>query len=337
MNDLENKIKAAIQSQKAFSIFKKPDENEIRILTDDKSGKNRFLMHSFDSKTEVSVSDSNPLIVKPSEFQISSDICPGLQPSGPVRPLNQDQYRQLVLRTVEEINKTDIRKIVISRVKIIENPNYRLFELFLRLTEMYPSALVYFWNDPKGETWMGATPELLLSKNGNRLKTVSLAGTKKPEAEWTAKEIDEQQIVTDYILDAMKDLPNLESKGPETVSAGKFQHLKSYISATAPDDLNLPELLEKLHPTPAVCGLPKKEAFDFIIQNEGYKRGFYTGYIGFENQDSSEYFVNLRCAQIFRESLSIYVGGGITADSQPDREWDETEMKSGTVLNALIS
>lgn len=337
MNELENKIKEAVQSQKAFAIFKKPDENEIRILTDDKSGKNRFLMHSFDSKTEVSISDSNQLIVKPSEFKISSDICPGLQPSGLLRPLNQDQYRQLILKTIDRIKASDVRKIVISRVKIIENRNYRLFELFLRLTEMYPSALVYFWSDPKGETWMGATPELLLSKTGNQLKTVSLAGTKKPEAEWTAKEIDEQQIVTDYILAAMNGLPDLESKGPETVSAGKFQHLKSYISATATDGLNLPKLLEKLHPTPAVCGLPKKEAFDFIVKNEGYKRGFYTGFVGFENGESNEYFVNLRCAQIFRDSLSIYVGGGITADSRPENEWDETEMKSGTVLNALIS
>lgn len=337
MNDLENKIIDAIQSQKAFSIFKKPDEHEIRILTDDKSGECRFLMNSFDSKTKVSISDSNPLIVKPSEFKISSGICPGLQPSGLLRPLNQDQYRQLILKTVEKISQTDIRKIVISRVKIIENRKYKLFELFLKLTEMYPSALVYFWNDPKGECWMGATPELLLSKNGIQLKTVSLAGTKKPESEWTAKEIDEQQIVTDYILEAMNGLSDLESKGPETVSAGKFQHLKSYISAIAHDDLNLPKLLEKLHPTPAVCGLPKKEAFDFIVKNEGYKRGFYTGYIGLENSDSSEYFVNLRCAQIFRDSLRIYVGGGITADSRPDREWDETEMKSGTVLNALIS
>jgi len=337
MNNLENKIKEAIQHRNAFAILKKPDENEIRVLTDDKSGKNRFLMNSFDSKTEVSISDSNQMIVKPSEFKISFDISPRLQPSGPLRPLNQDQYRQLVLRTVEEINKTDIRKIVISRVKIIENRNYRLFELFLRLTEMYPSAMVYFWNDPNAETWMGATPELLLSKKGNQLKTVSLAGTKKPEAEWTSKEIDEQQIVTDYILAAMNGLPDLESKGPETVSAGKFQHLKSYISATAADDLNLPELLAKLHPTPAVCGLPKKAAFDFIIKNEGYNRGFYTGYIGFEDEESNEYFVNLRCAHIFRDSLRIYVGGGVTADSQPDREWDETEMKSGTVLNALIS
>jgi isochorismate synthase len=94
-------------------------------------------------------------------------------------------------------------------------------------------------------------------------------------------------------------------------------------------------LLNKLHPTPAVCGLPKKDAFDFIIENETHDRGFYAGYIGIETQSSNEYFVNLRCARFFSDRINLFVGGGITADSRPENEWTETELKSGTIMKAL--
>ncbi|HLV50467.1 MAG TPA: chorismate-binding protein, partial [Flavobacterium sp.] len=103
-----------------------------------------------------------------------------------------------------------------------------------------------------------------------------------------------------------------------------------------PNDFDVKNLIQNLHPTPAVCGLPKKEAFDFIWENEGYNREFYTGFIGIEKENMKDYFVNLRCAQIFQNQIQIYVGGGITAESNPEKEWEETELKSGTIGNALV-
>ena len=95
--------------------------------------------------------------------------------------------------------------------------------------------------------------------------------------------------------------------------------------------------MKKLHPTPAVCGLPKKEAFEFIQENEGYDRGFYAGYLGIDSQRrTKEYFVNLRSAEFCQNQIKIYVGGGVTAESNPQKEWEETELKSGTIGNSLI-
>ncbi len=91
-----------------------------------------------------------------------------------------------------------------------------------------------------------------------------------------------------------------------------------------------------MHPTPAVAGYPKQKAIDFILENENYNREFYTGYFGFINKDkSSKLFVNLRCMQIEKKKLSVYVGGGITKDSNPLNEWQETEDKSKTLLSVL--
>lgn len=333
MLDFSSKIQNAVQNRLSFVIYRKPNQNHINLLVNDRSGNNRFLLHSFDSSIESSISDAHPLSLPADEFNF--DLPLPLQAAIPLNKINQHDYEKLIQSTIHKINHSDISKIVISRINSVENQNYHLFRSFSRLLAHHPTALVYIWHEPEGETWMGATPELLLSHSAEGLKTVSLAGTKVPEAEWTPKEVEEQQIVTDFILDAMKTCPDVKFSRPQTIQAGRFQHLKTYISAGIPDKFDLKELLNKLHPTPAVCGLPKKDAFDFIIENETHDRGFYAGYIGIETQSSNEYFVNLRCARFFSDRINLFVGGGITADSRPENEWTETELKSGTIMKAL--
>ncbi len=332
--NFSNKLQQAIQNNLPFAFFRKPKEEQICLLVNDHSGKNSFLLHSFDSKTEKSISDENPLSISQNELNVDFDLI--LNPAKEFVPIKQEEYEKLIQQTIHKIQNSGIDKIVFSRIKQIDNEKFKLFTSFKNLALNHPNALVYLWHNPNEETWMGATPELLLSVNETEVKTVSLAGTKSPESDWTEKEFDEQQIVTDYIASCFSGLNNLKITEAETVQAGKLQHLKSYISAKIPENFDLQNLLGSLHPTPAVCGLPKQEAFDFIVRNEGYEREFYAGYIGIENEVSKEYFVNLRCGQFFQESIWVYVGGGITAGSNPAKEWEETELKSGTVLNALF-
>lgn len=328
-----NKLKYAVEKEIPFVLFRKPGEKEVFLYVQDHSDSNRFLMHSFDSKIKKSISDENPVFIPSEAFEFDFEL--NLNSAPQFQPKTQSEYEELIRQTISEIKNSEIRKIVVSRLKQVENQNYNLLKSYKNLLENHPSAWVYLWHNPGAETWMGATPELLLRLEENQLRTVSLAGTKQPLAEWTEKEFEEQQIVTDFIVDNFTGTQNLRVNGPETIQAGKFQHLKTYISAEKGEDFHLEELLEKIHPTPAVCGLPKKEAFDFILKNEGYDRSFYAGYLGIETGNSKEYFVNLRCAQFFRDKIWIYVGGGITADSQPEKEWEETELKSGTVLSSL--
>ncbi len=333
ISKFSHKLKKAIQKNESFVLFRKPNNKEIHLLVQDNSDSNRFLMHSFDSKIEKIISDQFPVSINQEDFDFDFEISLDLAPEFLAK--TQSEYENLIQKTIQTIQTTEIRKIVMSRINMIDNQNYNIFNSFKNLVENHSDAMVYLWHNPNEETWMGATPELLISQIGKEVKTVSLAGTKSPQNEWAEKEFDEQKIVTDYILENLTSLENLKVDGPETVTAGKFQHLKSYLSGEISSDLSIDSLLQRLHPTPAVCGLPKKEAFHFIIENEGYNREFYSGYLGIELKNSKEYFVNLRSGQFFQDKIWLYVGGGITADSIPEKEWSETELKSGTVLNCL--
>lgn len=333
IQNFSNKLKNAIQEDRAFALVRKPNEAQVYLYAQDGSNQNKIILHSFDSNIEKEISDANPLLIESELFDFDYEI--KLENSEGITPLIQKDYENIIQKTVDTIREGSIRKIVMSRINVIENQKYNLLKSYKNLMAQHPTALVFLWHNPESETWMGATPELLLSQKGNQIQTVSLAATKKPEDEWTEKEIDEQQIVTDFILDCIHDTNNQVVDGPETVGAGKFQHLKTYIAAEVPEDYPIEELLERLHPTPALCGLPKQAAFDYIVENEGYSREFYSGYVGLINDKCREYFVNLRSAQLFKDVICLYVGGGITATSHPAKEWGETELKSSTILNAL--
>ena len=173
------------------------------------------------------------------------------------------------------------------------------------------------------------------------------------------KEIEEQNIVTNFIIENLQPLTsNLKVEKVETTKAGSLLHLKTNISGTIDfKTLNLKQMLQTLHPTPAVCGFPKQSAKQFILENENYNREFYTGFLGelnlkektFRNSNRhniendayatlktvSNLFVNLRCMQLKSNEAILYVGGGITKDSKPEDEWKETVNKTQTIKSVL--
>ena len=189
--------------------------------------------------------------------------------------------------------------------------------------------------------WMGASPERLIQTNGNKLKTMALAGTQpylgKLNVSWTEKDQHEQEFVTEYILEQLKDLTkSLHVSGPETVIAGNLLHLRTTITAEMNSNDFLEELIEKIHPTPAVCGVPKNKAASYILENEGYDRSYYSGYLGELNMNNSNtLFVNLRCMEIVGQTATLFVGGGITKDSIPENEWRETVDKAFIMKSIL--
>jgi isochorismate synthase len=257
--------------------------------------------------------------------------------------------RKDFLNQVNEIKKAiserRFEKAVISRIKIIER-NYRLklTEIFQMLCSSYTNAFVYLFN-VDGQTWMGATPEPLICSNKNELETVSLAGTREFNAEnlnlhnWSVKEKVEQELVTKFIENALMsfDITPSQKKGPYTKKAGNLIHLRTDFAF----DFNkingkLGELVKTLHPTSAVCGYPKKESMKFIKSIEKHNRKFYSGFLGPINIDERVlFFVNLRCMQVLCDKLVLYIGAGITNDSVPEDEWDETEIKADTLLSVI--
>lgn len=184
---------------------------------------------------------------------------------------------------------------------------------------------------------MGATPESLLAIQDKTVFTMSLAGTKLPEASWTEKEFEEQQLVTDTILTVLKqnNCLNIRSEGPTTINAGKIQHLQTSIHAELAEKADWTNLVNHLHPTPAVCGIPTQAAKNAIQTIESHQRQFYTGFLGIITPQSKTLYVNLRCMQYFKNEALLYIGGGITSASSEEAEWAETERKSQTLADAI--
>ena len=256
----------------------------------------------------------------------------------------KEHHLNLVSRAIQTINKGTLDKVVLSRTETISNAKLDVFETFKRLINQYNSAFVYCWYHPKVGLWLGATPETLLKIDEKFISTMSLAGTQEyqgiVDAQWNDKEKNEQQLVTDYIINNLKPyVKNIEVGELETIKAGSLLHLRTKINGVVnADEFSLKRVVSSLHPTPAVCGIPKLEALQFILNNENYNREFYSGFLGelnYESKDdqarNSELYVNLRCMQIKEDELIIYVGGGITYDSKPESEWEETVNKSKTM------
>lgn len=205
--------------------------------------------------------------------------------------------------------------------------------------EIHPEAFRYMYYTPCHGFWLGASPELLLKKSKDRFETMALAGTRplsEASDEWSGKNIAEQAIVRDYIVDRLYDLGlSPEISKTETVTTGNIQHLRTVISGDAAD-MDAYDILNVLNPTPALAGYPLVAALENIVEAERHPRRCYGSYVGICDGDGSlDAFVNLRCVNFNENSWCIYVGGGIMPDSDSRDEWAETEAKS-LILRKLI-
>lgn len=240
---------------------------------------------------------------------------------------------------MDDLISGNVQKVVLSRIKKIEKPTeLNLYHLFLKACKKYPETLVYLIQHPTEGTWFGASPEILVKRTQNTYKSVSLAGTQPAKAapyNWGNKEILEQSYVSDHIRKVISEsnCKLLEEIGPETIEAGRVSHLKTTFLYEYHGKIQ--NILNNLHPTPAVAGLPIQYSIDLIERTEMHQRSLYTGYIGVYDDKNADIYVNLRCMNIEDTSLNLYVGGGLTIDSKLDLEWEETELKSQTLIDLL--
>jgi len=342
--------KAVLQKDKA--LYKIEDYNETGfVFAPFDIRKDAILMPYSKSRTLLTLDD----IVIGKEEKVHFDI-------------NNDEphHLHLVEKGIESINKGELQKVVLSRKETLdlEFPLDPL-KVFKTLLNNYNSAFVYCWYHPKVGMWLGATPETLLSVERNRFSTMALAGTQDYvgtlDVNWSSKEIEEQKMVSKYVEKVLQEhIKNIEVSEVQTVKAGKLLHLRTDISGEFIDhSKSIQKLILKLHPTPAVCGLPKIDAMQFILDNEHYNREFYSGFLGELNKEtkvqprsgrrnientaytfnkrSTNLFVNLRCMQLQGSKAILYVGGGITKDSNPENEWLETVNKTNTIKSVITT
>ena len=270
--------------------------------------------------------------------------------------LGQDQeqpdtaFKDAVKAAVEAIVAEKMEKVVLSRKDCMALPErFSPAAAFLAMAEAYPRAFVSLVSVPEAGTWMGASPEILVSIDTQQIfRTVALAGTQPlnnatttANAIWRQKEIEEQSLVERYVINCFKKIRLREymESGPKTVIAGNLMHLRTDFKVDMkeqPFPTLGSDMLHLLHPTSAVCGMPKEPALNFILEHEGYDRCFFSGFLGpVSSAEGTHIYVNLRCTQLLQHKAIIYAGAGITSESSPEKEWVETKYKMLTVSRVL--
>lgn len=258
-------------------------------------------------------------------------------------------YKKNFTAFIEALNTNLFDKLVLART-YTEHYAQRppLIEVFSRALTLYPAAYTYMLYTPQTGLWIGSTPELLLSGSEKNYRTMSLAGTlpySEPieELPWSSRHRDEQAYVTYYITEALASLGIASESSPSySVRSGQIAHLRTDITFSLPEHIHIGKLLGVLHPTPAVCGLPKAESKAFILENESICRSYYSGCLGLINQPSEEestesaVYVNLRCMELQPSSATLYAGGGLLPSSTLHDEWLETERKLQTIRAIIL-
>ena len=247
-------------------------------------------------------------------------------------------YRSVFDRFHQALLEPDIQKLVLARCEDVQYQGPEPTELFSRACERYPEAFVTLFSAPQCGTWLLATPEVLLARDGNRWRTMALAGTMRYTErlpEWSEKNVQEQAYVARYINDCLSRYSHdVTLDGPYTTRAASLVHLRTDFSFTLPDEARMGDVLADLHPTPAVCGMPKEKAQRFIVENEHCDRSYYSGFSGPLNlSGDTALFVSLRCMRILEDRYRLYAGGGILPQSEASQEWSETVAK----MQAMIS
>lgn len=269
------------------------------------------------------------------------------KPSTPISTLNEqeryDRYYAAFRRFMEPLKNKTFKKLVLSRPAFCPiGGEFSPLETFVKACNDYPRMMIYLCHTPVTGTWLGSTPEILLSGCAQNWKTVALAGTLPVNdgiepTEWNDKNKEEQALVAEYIRKIIKKHgAKMTEKGPYTARAGQLVHLKTDFLFQQKDTKSLGNLLNELHPTPAICGLPKTEAYQFILEHEGYDRRYYSGFVGWMDPDGqTDIYVNLRCMEIRTTEVKLYAGGGILPSSEVRAEWEETSQKMKTMRNLI--
>lgn len=328
-----------------FVLYRKPGAGELIGLFQrdailhgcpDLSGRG-FVMAPFDSARGM-------LLIQGDE--VIRLALPSLEPEPPREVTlpqgGREEHMRLVGRGLEAIQGGRLQKVVLSKKWEVDLPRPPI-EIFQNLLRGYPLAFCYLLYHPQVGTWCGASPESLLQIRDRELHSMALAGTLPyrdgESPPWSEKERGEQGMVTEYVRDRLAPfLETLRVSPVESIRAGQLWHLRTRFHGILKADADRWALVRSVHPTPAVCGLPKEAAKDFILEHEGYDRSFYTGFLGELNLDRPgdlSLFVNLRCMALRGGRAEVYAGGGITKGSDPLREWTEIQNKSRTMLGSL--
>ncbi|MBI4898604.1 MAG: isochorismate synthase [Actinobacteria bacterium] len=263
-----------------------------------------------------------------------------------------EHYERAVAEALDMIAAGELEKVVLAREVVLRSGHeINVGAALRRLREEFPECTVFAIGMGQA-TFIGATPELLVRRQGRRASTLALAGSIRRGADEqtdlhlgeqllrSAKDNREHALVTRRIERALGRVSAWTAVGehPELVKVRNIQHLATPIRAQLTEPRPVIELAGMLHPTPAVGGLPWPNAGEAIRSLEGFNRGWYTGGVGWMDiLEDGEFHVALRSALVERDRARLYAGAGVVAGSDPASELAETETKLAALLPVLAS
>ena len=259
-----------------------------------------------------------------------------------------ESWCELVELATKTMADGPLAKVVLAReVLVTADVDFVIADVVARLRHAYPGCHVFSMDG-----FVGASPELLVSRAGDVVRSHPMAGTAPRGGDPTsdarlaasllasAKDRAEHQITIDMVHDTL--LPwcsylDYEAE-PSIVPVANVQHLATLVEGRLSDPPpSVLELVQALHPTPAVCGTPRDLARAFIAEHEGFDRGRYAGTVGWvDARGNGSWAVSIRCASIEAATARVYAGNGIVADSDPATELAETRSKLQALLSALV-
>ena len=287
-----------------------------------------FICNVFNDKTYIlnklpTIIEEDIIINQPSFFKEKS--------------ISKNKYKSGVNSIIKLCKEEVLEKCILSRIVKVDFVSDNYYKVFQELCNNYEDGFKYILNHPKFGMWIGISPETLVKgSNDKGFYTHALAGSKlqKDASKWSLKEIEEHRYVVNFIEKKINTSGNITKKSNvyEKV-AGNLKHLnvdfefsleRSYLS-----------FITNLHPTPAIAGIPLIQSMQSIKNIESHQRSLYCGYLGIVDEDSCELYVNLRCGRISLNEIQLFVGGGITKKSNAEKEYEETEIKSQTLLSII--
>ena len=362
---LHRQIDALTQSAVSFALYRLPWKEQPTLVLQregtpdtyarlpELNGKTGFVLAPFHADSRQPIVLIRPDKVARGWPEIKK-VLTGLQCFAKLKPSpnqasgsakdSRQAYAEAFGRFIAPLRQGTFRKLVLSRSEDIRLPeDFSPLATFLNACQRYPRLMISLVHTPLTGTWIGSTPEIILSEEQGRWHTVSLAGTLPvvnggQTEEWGTKNREEQALVSTYLRDTLQRIgTDLQEEGPYTARAGQVMHLKTDFYFHLKETDRLGDILHQLHPTPAVCGLPKAEAYDFILQNEGHNRSYYAGIIGWlaPNDGQTALYVNLRCMRLTDGKATLYAGGGILPSSVEASEWEETQHKMDTMRRVI--
>jgi menaquinone-specific isochorismate synthase len=253
---------------------------------------------------------------------------------------DDDVWLARVARAVADIHAGELDKVVLARsIRVHSTQPFVPAALMAALATRYPGCIHFTHFFPDSGVLLGATPESLVSLAAGQVVSDALAGT-----DWQSGRLDDEKSLHEHRLVVSAIVRALEPvcgflqipARPKVFELQELRHLRSVIRGTIESGVSLLNLVERLHPTPAIGGSPARRALDWLVRHDEARRGWYSGATGWIGYDGDgEFAVALRCAWLDGNEAELYAGAGIVAGSDPRTELEETEAKLNAMLRVL--